>query len=180
MLTSDVEFVQCVDTGVLHYKVGDQLRLFSENSKVIIADLNDRVKNQFPTCYTRLCILYDGRPKSAYLKARRFAKCNLSLFDSKSDMSADGSMNVEFVPCPLRGECEDEGIICCPSPLSLLSKRHIDVAKLIDKGMSDADISEFLFIAISTVKTHIKNMLHLTGAKNRTELAHYCREKNIF
>lgn len=173
------EFVQCVDSGQLHYKHGDQLRLFTENSKLIIAEVNVIVKEKYPIAWAALCRQYDKLPKSAYLKSRRFAKCNLSLFDSKMDIDANGVMTLEFVPCPLRGECFDEGIICCPTPNTALSKRQLEVAGLVDKGLSDIEIADILCISVLTVKTHIKNMLKITSTSNRRELARYCRTEKL-
>lgn len=174
-----IEFLQCVDNGQLLYRNGDKLVLFTKNSKCIIKVVNDIVKERFPTTWQRLCKLYDTHPHNSFLKARRFAKCNFSLLDSVPDIAIDGSVNLEFVQCPLRGECEDEGIICSPKAFSILSSRQLDVVRLIDQGLKDQVIGDRLFISPLTVKTHVKHMLEITKCSNRTELAHFCRTHNF-
>lgn len=49
--------------------------------------------------------------------------------------------------------------------------RQCEIFRLVVKGCSNAEISDQLFLAESTVKFHVKNILKLTGNANRTELA---------
>lgn len=179
MSLKNIEFVQCVDNGLLHYKQGMELRLFNENSKAAIHTIIEIVREEYPAAYTRLNKLYGSHPHPQYLVARRFAKCNLSLFDSVSDIDGDGKMHLEFVPCPLRGECLDEGVICRPKPNTSFSDRHLEVIGLIAKGLTDVQVGDRLYISPLTVKVHVKAMLKLSGATNRTALVDYCRAKNL-
>lgn len=48
--------------------------------------------------------------------------------------------------------------------------RQREIFRLVVKGCSNAEISSELFLAESTVKFHMKNILKLTGTANRTEL----------
>ena len=57
-----------------------------------------------------------------------------------------------------------------------LSKREKEVLKLILSGKTNIEISETLFISLSTVKTHISRIFEKTGAKNRLELAYIFRK----
>ena len=50
---------------------------------------------------------------------------------------------------------------------------------MVVAGMTDAAISEELFISVSTVKSHIQNMKNRTGFRNRTELAVRARESGL-
>ena len=59
------------------------------------------------------------------------------------------------------------------------SERELQVLRLLVAGETDATISEKLFISVPTVKTHIKNMKHRTGFRNRTELAVKVRESGF-
>jgi len=59
------------------------------------------------------------------------------------------------------------------------SERELDVLRLVVAGETDAAIAEKLFISVATVKSHIQNMKHRTGFRNRTELAVRARESGL-
>ncbi len=54
-----------------------------------------------------------------------------------------------------------------------LSRREIEVVGLLMQGLSSEEIGEKLFISFETVKSHRKNILEKTGAKNTVELINY-------
>ncbi len=53
--------------------------------------------------------------------------------------------------------------------LQSLNKRESEILACIEKGMTNKEISEVLFIAIPTVKTHVSNLLRKLEVKNRTQ-----------
>ncbi len=53
-----------------------------------------------------------------------------------------------------------------------ISKREQEIVALLIKGKTYKEISEELFISISTVKTHAGNIYKKCGIKNRNELNH--------
>ncbi|HWF24152.1 MAG TPA: response regulator transcription factor [Solirubrobacteraceae bacterium] len=58
-----------------------------------------------------------------------------------------------------------------PELESLLSRRELQVLRLIGEGATNSEIAERLVIATSTVQSHVKRILHKLGVKNRTEAA---------
>ncbi|MDQ6477271.1 LuxR C-terminal-related transcriptional regulator [Dyadobacter sp. LHD-138] len=54
-----------------------------------------------------------------------------------------------------------------------LSIREIEVLGLIMQGLTNNQIAEKLFISFETVKSHRKNILEKTGAKNTAALIHH-------
>lgn len=56
-------------------------------------------------------------------------------------------------------------------PLSVLTKKEKEVAKLICLGYTNADIARLLFISEHTVKTHTKKIYPKMGVHSRLELA---------
>ena len=54
-----------------------------------------------------------------------------------------------------------------------LSIREIEVLGLIMQGLTNNEIAEKLFISFETVRSHRKNILEKTGAKNTAALINY-------
>ena len=50
-----------------------------------------------------------------------------------------------------------------------LTKRETEVMALVQKGLSNKDIAEQLFISLNTLKVHIRNLYGKMGVKNRTQ-----------
>jgi DNA-binding CsgD family transcriptional regulator len=51
-----------------------------------------------------------------------------------------------------------------------LSKREIEIVRLISEGLTNKEIAERLFISESTVKDHIKNIMKKMGTRSRNEI----------
>jgi LuxR family maltose regulon positive regulatory protein len=63
-----------------------------------------------------------------------------------------------------------------PEPLS---ERELEVLRLIASGMSNAEISRTLFVALSTVKKHINNIYRKLGTNSRTRAVACARKLNL-
>ena len=50
-----------------------------------------------------------------------------------------------------------------------LSKRELEVLKLMAEGLSNHEIAERLFVSLSTVKTHSRNLFDKLGVARRTQ-----------
>jgi two-component system response regulator NreC len=60
-----------------------------------------------------------------------------------------------------------------------LTRREMEILKLICDGYSSKDISEKLFISINTVETHRKRILMKLNVKNSVGVVKYALENNI-
>lgn len=56
-----------------------------------------------------------------------------------------------------------------------ISKREIEVVRLICRGHSNQEISDSLFISLQTVKDHIHRIFVKTGVRNRVQLSNLIR-----
>ena len=54
--------------------------------------------------------------------------------------------------------------------VSQLSKREIEVVRMICEGLTNREIGEKLYISEHTVKDHIKNIMRKMGVASRNEL----------
>ncbi len=61
-----------------------------------------------------------------------------------------------------------------------LTRREMEILKLICDGYSSKDIGEKLFISINTVETHRKRILMKLNVKNSVGVVKYAMENNIF
>lgn len=60
-----------------------------------------------------------------------------------------------------------------------LSRREIEVLRLLAAGCSNRDIGSRLFISPNTVANHVRSILAKTGTGNRTEAAAYALRHNL-
>jgi DNA-binding CsgD family transcriptional regulator len=60
-----------------------------------------------------------------------------------------------------------------------LTRRELDVLRLVVAGNTDAEIGNQLYISPRTVGTHISNMLGKTGTSNRVELATWAMSRRL-
>lgn len=49
------------------------------------------------------------------------------------------------------------------------STRQLEVMRLVEIGQTNKEIAQALGISVATVKLHVQAILHVTGARNRTE-----------
>ncbi|WP_276373500.1 LuxR C-terminal-related transcriptional regulator [Chryseolinea sp. H1M3-3] len=60
-----------------------------------------------------------------------------------------------------------------------LSKREIEVLQLMAEGLSNHEIAEKLFLSLSTVKTHSRNLFEKLGVARRTQAVDKAKKLSI-
>jgi len=61
----------------------------------------------------------------------------------------------------------------------ILSKREVEVLKLVCKEFSNVEIAQKLFLSISTVETHRKNLIAKLGVQNTVGLVKFAIRNNL-
>ncbi len=74
----------------------------------------------------------------------------------------------------LHGARRDE-----PNVFRELSDRELEVLKLIAEGLSNAEISDRLFISEKTTKSHVSNILGKLHLADRTQAAVYAWREGV-
>ncbi len=65
-----------------------------------------------------------------------------------------------------------------PTP-EALTARERDIVRQVALGLRNAEVAEQLLISEQTVKTHLNNIFHKTGVRDRVELALYAARAGI-
>lgn len=66
-----------------------------------------------------------------------------------------------------------------PSGLQSLTQREVAIARLVARGMSNADISKELFLSEATVKTYVSRLLTKLELRDRVQLAVHAYESGL-
>lgn len=66
-----------------------------------------------------------------------------------------------------------------PTPEEVLTKREIEVLKLIGQGMTNQEMAEALFISIRTVEVHKANIMKKLNMNTTADLVKYAIKNNI-
>ena len=67
----------------------------------------------------------------------------------------------------------DGAAAAAAKPAVALSRREMEIAKLIAEGLTNKEVAARLFISSRTVETHVTNMLNKLGLTSRTQLARW-------
>jgi DNA-binding CsgD family transcriptional regulator len=60
-----------------------------------------------------------------------------------------------------------------------ITKRELEILKLIARGMSNREIAEKLFVSENTVKTHSSRLFDKLSAKRRTQAVQIAKEEGL-
>jgi len=145
----------------------DQVQAILELARNSRPEAFEGLKNAYQR-YSRNIINYE------YRMARRFIRCNFASYDNTSlDIDATGRIHTEFISCPLRGECEFEGVICKTKAVSKLTPTEEYVLRYIAEGLQSSDIANKMAISVNTVNRHRENIKDRLQLRTIGQLINY-------
>ena len=174
-----------IDGDVWYLTSDGRNERLDESREGVISMLIERMMECYPDAYKALSKNYRNSAKNVtyyrYLIARRFCKCNFGKLDTAEiDCNPSSSFCFEKVQCPLRGECPFEGIVCMPKFNSQLSKKELEVMRLIYEGWKIEQVAEKMYLSPFTVKNHIKSVYAKLGVHDKSEFVQYANKNHLF
>lgn len=99
-------------------------------------------------------------------------------------MTAAEAVSLTYLVAPVSGQGDRAALVPAPTaPLlpfgQTLTKRELDVLRLVATGKSNAQIGDALFISPLTAKTHVANLLGKIGVENRAAAATWAAQHNL-
>lgn len=183
--------------GLEFYVFEDELWCKTTSGKNILVDetktelvkyMLEKIRSRYPGAYSALETIYQSSSLNKqyfqYLLMRRFCKCNFCKLDTTEydieDVDAEGKFNLEKVECPMRGECQYEGVICMPKFNSTLSAAELRVMEQLYRGKSEQDAAKALFLSPNTIHQHIKSVYVKLGIHRLADFIQYANNNNLF
>ena len=180
----DTEFYNTPDGDVMYKQPGQPAKLLKDSDREIITGLLQAIRDRYPQSFEALMQLYSASSRNRswyeFRVVHRFLRCNFGEYDEYTrDVDAAGRFRFEEVRCPLRGECQFEGIICKPEIHTALSDREMEVFRLIVDRLETAEIAEQLCISPFTVIRHRDNIKARIGARSIADMIKYWYTNNL-
>ena len=124
---------------------------------------------------------WDRLPNAADKMLTQFVCCNFGGFNTEPDMEEGGIFNKEYWDCGRSKNCPFNSHICggLKTENGNISKREIQIIKLICEGMLSKEIAHILGISVNTVHNTIANIFAKTKVQNRVELSIWARKMNV-
>lgn len=176
-----IEFYNTPEGDVMYKPIGKPVQELTPESRDIIEEMLDVIKNRYPQAFKALCELYTAselnRKVYEFNIVSRFCRCNFGEYDAHTpDIDADGFFHFEEVKCSLRGECRMEGAICKPKLDSKLTDRELQIIELISKGFRAQEIADRLCISVKTVQRHRENIKAKLQMRSLAQVSAYYHE----
>lgn len=169
----------CTPDGNIAIRIDSQVRNITIDDIDLINDLLIKVEADYPKAYAALESIYGAQAHARWRMFSRFVRCNFGSFDHIDDVDESNFMHFEKVPCPMRGECTHECVICQPEFNTVLTAREFEILTMIVEGLTDQQIADRLFRSYDTIRNHRRNIEHKLQCNSKVKLIEYARKNNI-
>lgn len=119
---------------------------------------------------------------------KQYIFCRFGGFDNDADINTDGIVAyTEYFDCGKRGLCKYEGKICATIKVGVdqdgnnitLTKRELEILKLVAQGKLDKEIADILSMSEETVRSHNQNIRNKGGFSRKHDMTAFAVSKNL-
>lgn len=110
----------------------------------------------------------------------QYVWCNFGGYNKIPDY-VDHKICSEYWDCGSRGKCPYEGNLCKAILFrgNIISKRELEIIKLIAQGYADKEIADILKIAYNTMTKHRQNIEKKINAPSKVAVATFAHINNL-
>ncbi|TXI15565.1 MAG: helix-turn-helix transcriptional regulator [Pedobacter sp.] len=175
-----------VDNGVEFFVYQNEIRCLHQGKTYtfenIPAQILEIIKEDMLKNPKALKALADWDITDPDAQFRQYIICRFGGFDQNPDITADGMIiHSEYIECGRRGKCPHEGKLCASIQLKngILSRRDLEVLKLIGQAKLDKEVCAELFIAEDTLRYHKEQICQKAGIWGKPALAILAHQLNL-
>ena len=172
------------DNEVMIRTADGTVRTLAPTDYDLVGSMCEYIATFYPKAYSALCEEYkQSALNQSYFRFRivsRFVRCNFGGLDDVPDISSSMRCNFEYVPCPLRGECHLDQIVCHPEFDHRISQAEMQVLRLVYEGLTETEIGERLRLSPHTIHTHVRNAYARLDLHSKAEFVRYAADNNLF
>lgn len=119
---------------------------------------------------------------------KQYVYCRFGGFDNDADIDeCGGIIYTEYFDCGKRGVCKYEGKVCATIKVGedengnniSLTKRELEILKLMAQGKLDKEIADILCISEETVRSHNQNIRQKGGFARKHDMTAFAVSKNL-
>lgn len=154
-----------------------RIKPFSAAPYSVIARLLEQIAKE-PETFE---ILKKWHPDSEMKQVEQFASCRFGGLDFTPDIKNNKLQDGEYHPCPKRGTCEAEGILCKMPKINhtRLSLQMVKLMRLISGTDTNEVISEKMEIPLGSYHLLKKKLYELLNVQTKQEVALISRDLTI-
>ena len=172
------------DNNIEIFAEGTGLYALYQGEKMLFKNLPDNILDIFreemlrnKKAFKTLCEKNHNQPENIL---SQYVWCNYGGFNIQPDLE-NTILTPEYWDCGKRGKCPYEGKICLchKEGDAILSKREIEIIKLIASGLADKEIADKLCVSYHTITTHRQNIERKLDARSKVDVAIWAFKNDI-
>ena len=179
-ITSNRLYPGMIDNGIEFFVVdndGEKLKVlqgqkifdFEELSFSVIQMIKEEIEKN-PIVQEHLLLM---QPDSEFKRLKQFIACRFGGIDTVPDFLNGSSVEGDYWECPLRGNCQSEGIVCKAVKWQnkTLTPTEVKLMKLTVSSKTNETIADELNMAMGTFHQVKKFLYEKLGVQTKQEVA---------
>lgn len=167
LLCDSVEFF--MDGKDMKFLSSGKVKSFYDLPFLVFQLLREKINGDAPI----LKELMRMHPDSEMKRIEQYVICNFSGLDFTADINNGVLQEGEYWPCPLRGICPGEGIICKPLVYEgqVVNAVEIKMIKLLVTDLTNEVMAEEMCLPLGTFHKVKKNLYQKLNVSTKQEIA---------